>query len=171
MSASTTVRADEGAMNHRQILEALSVLLLVLFVAMSSATIVSTALPKIIGSLNGSQTQYTWVVTASLLTATASTPIWGKLADLYSKKVLVQIAIVVFVLGSMVAGLSQTAGQLIAARAFQGLGMGGVQALFQVAIAAMIPPRERGRYNGYLGGVMALATVGGPLLGGLIVDT
>src|SRR3954462_9412836 len=158
-------------MTHRQIMEALSGLLLVLFVAMASSTIVSTALPKIIGSLNGSQTQYTWVVTASLLTATASTPIWGKLADLYSKKVLVQIAIVVFVLGSMVAGMSQTAGQLIAARAFQGLGMGGAQALVQVAIAAMIPPRERGRYNGYLGGVMALATVGGPLLGGLIVDT
>jgi EmrB/QacA subfamily drug resistance transporter len=158
-------------MTHRQIMEALSGLLLVLFVAMASSTIVSTALPKIIGSLNGSQTQYTWVVTASLLTATASTPIWGKLADLYSKKLLVQISIVVFVLGSMVAGMAQTAPQLIAARAFQGLGMGGVQALVQVAIAAMIPPRERGRYNGYLGGVMALATVGGPLLGGVIVDT
>ena len=158
-------------MTHRQIMEALSGLLLVLFVAMASSTIVSTALPKIIGALDGSQTQYTWVVTASLLTATASTPIWGKLADLYSKKLLVQVSIVVFVLGSMVAGLSQTAGQLIAARAFQGVGMGGVQALVQVAIAAMIPPRERGRYNGYLGGVMALATVGGPLLGGLIVDT
>jgi EmrB/QacA subfamily drug resistance transporter len=158
-------------MTHRQIMEALSGLLLVLFVAMASSTIVSTALPKIIGALDGTQTQYTWVVTASLLTATASTPIWGKLADLYSKKLLVQISIVVFVLGSMVAGLSQTAGQLIAARAFQGVGMGGVQALVQVAIAAMIPPRERGRYNGYLGGVMALATVGGPLLGGVIVDT
>ncbi|GID28915.1 MDR family MFS transporter [Paractinoplanes brasiliensis] len=170
MSA-TTVGTRPGAMSHRQIMEALSGLLLVLFVAMASSTIVSTALPKIIGSLDGSQTQYTWVVTATLLTATASTPIWGKLADLYSKKLLVQISIVVFVLGSIVAGFSQTAGQLIAARAFQGLGMGGVQALVQVAIAAMIPPRERGRYNGYLGGVMALATVGGPLLGGLIVDT
>ena len=158
-------------MSHRQIMEALSGLLLVLFVAMASSTIVSTALPRIIGALDGTQTQYTWVVTAALLTATASTPIWGKLADLYSKKLLVQIAIVVFVLGSIVAGFSQTAGQLIAARAFQGLGMGGVQALVQVAIAAMIPPRERGRYNGYLGGVMAVATVGGPLLGGLIVDT
>jgi EmrB/QacA subfamily drug resistance transporter len=158
-------------MSHRQIMEALSGLLLVLFVAMASSTIVSTALPTIIGALDGSQTQYTWVVTASLLTATASTPIWGKLADLFSKKLLVQISIVVFVLGSMVAGLAQTAGQLIAARAFQGLGMGGVQALVQVAIAAMIPPRERGRYNGYLGGVMAVATVGGPLLGGVIVDT
>ncbi|MEU4238998.1 MDR family MFS transporter [Actinoplanes sp. NPDC026619] len=158
-------------MTHRQIMEALSGLLLVLFVAMASSTIVSTALPTIIGALDGSQTQYTWVVTASLLTATASTPIWGKLADLFSKKLLVQISIVVFVLGSMVAGLAQTAPQLIAARAFQGLGMGGVQALVQVAIAAMIPPRERGRYNGYLGGVMAVATVGGPLLGGVIVDT
>ena len=158
-------------MTHRQIMEALSGLLLVLFVAMASSTIVSTALPRIIGALDGTQTQYTWVVTAALLTATASTPIWGKPADLYSKKLLVQIAIVVFVLGSIVAGFSQTAGQLIAARAFQGLGMGGVQALVQVAIAAMIPPRERGRYNGYLGGVMAVATVGGPLLGGLIVDT
>src|SRR3712207_1624958 len=94
----------------------------------------------------------------------------SKLADLYSKKFLIQIAIVVFVLGSIVAGFSQSAGQLIAARAFQGIGMGGVQALVQVAIAAMIPPRERGRYNGYLGGVLALATVGGPLLGGVIVD-
>jgi len=171
MSAPTTTRAEQGAMSHREIMEALSGLLLVLFVAMSSATIVSTALPKIIGALNGSQTQYTWVVTATLLTATATTPIWGKLADLYSKKMLVQVAIVVFVLGSIVAGFSQTAGQLIAARAFQGIGMGGVQALVQVAIAAMIPPRERGRYNGYLGGVLALATVGGPLLGGVIVDT
>ncbi|MET0423490.1 MAG: MDR family MFS transporter [Actinoplanes sp.] len=158
-------------MTHRQTLEALSGLLLVLFVAMLSATVVSTALPKIIGSLNGSQTQYTWVVTATLLSATATTPIWGKLADLFNKKLLIQISIVVFVLGSVVAGFSQSAGQLIAARAFQGIGVGGLQALVQVAIAAMIPPRERGRYNGYLGGVMALATVGGPLLGGLIVDT
>ncbi|MEV6601413.1 MDR family MFS transporter [Actinoplanes sp. NPDC051346] len=171
MSAPTTPRAAQSAMSHREILEALSGLLLVLFVAMSSATVVATALPKIMGALNGSQTQYTWVVTATLLTATATTPIWGKLADLYSKKMLLQLAIVVFVLGSVVAGFSQSAGQLIAARAFQGIGMGGVQALVQVAIAAMIPPRERGRYNGYLGGVLALATVGGPLIGGLIVDT
>ncbi|XVV12496.1 MDR family MFS transporter [Actinoplanes sp. CA-131856] len=171
MSAPSITGARPGAMSHRQIMEALSGLLLVLFVAMASSTIVSTALPTIIGALDGSQTQYTWVVTATLLTATASTPIWGKLADLYSKKLLVQISIVVFVLGSIIAGFAQTAPQLIAARAFQGLGMGGVQALVQVAIAAMIPPRERGRYNGYLGGVMALATVGGPLIGGLIVDS
>jgi EmrB/QacA subfamily drug resistance transporter len=153
------------------VLEALSGLLLVLFVAMLSSTVVSVALPQIIGALRGTQTQYTWVVTATLLTATASTPIWGKLADLFSKKLLIQIAIVVFLAGSMISGLSQNAGQLIAARAFQGIGVGGLQALVQVAIAAMIPPRERGKYNGYLGGVMALATVGGPLLGGVITDT
>ncbi|PXY36866.1 EmrB/QacA family drug resistance transporter [Prauserella flavalba] len=158
-------------MGHRQVLRALSGLLLVLFVAMISSTIVSTALPQIIGALNGSQTQYTWVVTATLLTATASTPIWGKLADLYSKKLLVQCTIVIFVLGSVISGFAQDAGQLIAARAFQGLGVGGLQALVQVVIAAMIPPRERGRYNGLLGGVMALATVSGPLLGGVIADT
>src|SRR3954447_25152971 len=99
MSASTKVDALPGEMSHRAILEALSGLLLVLFVAMASSTIVSTALPRIIGDLNGSQSQYTWVVTASLLTATATTPIWGKLADLYSKKTLVQVSIVVFVLG------------------------------------------------------------------------
>ncbi|MFG1651626.1 MDR family MFS transporter [Micromonospora sp. NPDC049275] len=170
MSAPTTTAGTEP-MTHRQTLEALSGLLLVLFVAMLSSTVVSTALPKIIGSLNGSQNQYTWVVTATLLTATATTPIWGKLADLFNKKLLIQVAIVVFLLGSVIAGFSQSAGQLIAARAFQGIGVGGLQALVQVAIAAMIPPRERGRYNGYLGGVMAVATVGGPLLGGLIVDT
>ncbi|MFG1744213.1 MDR family MFS transporter [Micromonospora chalcea] len=166
-----TVTAEAAPMSKRKTLEALSGLLLVLFVAMLSSTVVSTALPKIIGALNGSQTQYTWVVTATLLTATATTPIWGKLADLFNKKMLIQIAIVVFLVGSIAAGFAQSAGQLIAARAFQGIGVGGLQALVQVAIAAMIPPRERGRYNGYLGGVMALATVGGPLLGGLIVDT
>ncbi|WP_018784458.1 MDR family MFS transporter [Micromonospora sp. CNB394] len=170
MSAPTTT-AEAAPMSKRQTLEALSGLLLVLFVAMLSGTVVSTALPKIIGALNGSQTQYTWVVTATLLTATATTPIWGKLADLFNKKLLIQVAIVVFLIGSVTAGFAQSAGQLIAARAFQGIGVGGLQALVQVAIAAMIPPRERGRYNGYLGGVMALATVGGPLLGGLIVDT
>jgi EmrB/QacA subfamily drug resistance transporter len=157
-------------MGHRQVLESLSGLLLALFVAMVSSTVVSTALPRIIGSLNGTQTQYTWVVTATLLTATATTPLWGRLADLFNKKTLVQAAIVIFVIGSLLSGFAQDTEQLIAARAFQGLGVGGLQALVQVVIAAIIPPRERGRYNGYLGAVMAVATVGGPLLGGLIVD-
>ncbi|MDL4773841.1 MULTISPECIES: MDR family MFS transporter [Thermomonosporaceae] len=158
-------------MSQRQILEALSGLLLVLFVAMLSGTVVSTALPQIIGSLKGTQSQYTWVVTATLLVSTASTPIWGKLADLYDKKRLLQIGIVIFVGASMISGLAQNTEQLIAARAVQGLGMGALQILAQIVMAAMISPRDRGRYYGYLGAVMALATVGGPLLGGLIVDT
>jgi EmrB/QacA subfamily drug resistance transporter len=163
---------DTGAepMDRRRVLESLSGLLLALFVALIGSTVVSVALPRIIGSLNGTQTQYTWVVTATLLTATATTPVWGKLADLFNKKTLVQAAIVIFVVGSMLSGFAQDTSQLIAARAFQGIGIGGLQALAQVVMAAIIPPRERGRYYGYLGAVTASATVGGPLLGGLIVD-
>jgi EmrB/QacA subfamily drug resistance transporter len=162
---------DTQPAGRRQVLVALSGLLIALFIATLSSTVVSTALPKIISSLHGSQTQYTWVVTASLLATTATTPIWGKLADLFDKKTLVQVSVAVFVVGSVAAGLSQTAGQLIAARAVQGVGVGGVQALVQIALAAMIPPRERGRYNGYLSSVTATSTIGGPLLGGLLVDT
>jgi EmrB/QacA subfamily drug resistance transporter len=158
-------------MSHRENLESLSGLLLVLFVALMSGTVVATALPRIVGALNGTQTQYTWVVTATLLAATATTPIWGKLADLFNKKTLVQVAIVVFVVGSLLSALAQNVTELIAARALQGVGVGGLQSLVQIVIAAMIPPRERGRYNGYLGAVMAVANVAGPLLGGLIVDT
>ncbi|MBV1853116.1 MFS transporter [Catellatospora sp. NEAU-YM18] len=158
-------------MGHREILESLSGLLLVLFVAMISSTIVSTALPRIIGELNGTQTQYTWVVTATLLAATATTPIWGRLSDMFGKKLLVMVAITIFVAGSLLSGFAHDTSQLIAFRAVQGIGVGGLQALVQIVIASMIPPRERGRYNGYLGGVMAVATLAGPLLGGLIVDT
>ncbi|MBT2897721.1 MULTISPECIES: MFS transporter [unclassified Streptomyces] len=157
-------------MDHRHVLRALSGLLIVLFVAMISSTVVSVALPQIIGSLDGTQSQYTWVVTATLLASTASTPIWGKLADLFSKKLLLQIAIGLFVVSSVACGFAQSTEQLIAFRAVQGLGMGALQVLVQVIIAAMISPKERGRYNGYLGGVMAVATVGGPLLGGFITD-
>ena len=142
-----------------------------MFVAFLSSTVVSNALPTIIADLRGTQSQYTWVVTATLLASTASTPIWGKLADLFSKKLLVQLAIVIFVVGSMLAGLSPVVETLIAWRVLQGLGVGGLQALVQIVMAAMISPRERGRYSGYLGAVFAVATVGGPLLGGLIVDT
>ncbi|WP_436737700.1 MFS transporter [Streptomyces sp. BBFR102] len=164
--------ASAGApMSHRQIMEALSGLLLGMFAAIISSTIVTNALPKIIGDLGGGQSAYTWVVTASLLTMTASTPLWGKLADLYNKKALVQIALVIFAIGSIVAGLSQDPAMLIACRAIQGIGAGGLAALAQIIMAAMISPRERGRYSGYLGATFAVATVGGPLLGGVITDT
>jgi EmrB/QacA subfamily drug resistance transporter len=162
---------QQGGMTHREILSALSGMLLAMFVAFLSSTVVSNALPTIITDLRGTQSQYTWVVTATLLASTASTPIWGKLADLFSKKLLIQIAIVVFIAGSMLAGLSQSVPTLIGWRVLQGLGLGGLQALVQIAMAAMISPRERGRYSGLLGGVMAVATVGGPLIGGVLVDT
>ncbi|QWB24590.1 MULTISPECIES: MFS transporter [Streptomyces] len=162
---------DGAPMTHRQIMEALTGLLLGMFVAILSSTIVSNALPRIIGDLGGGQSAYTWVVTASLLTMTASTPLWGKLADLFSKKLLIQLALVIFVLGSAAAGMSQNPGMLITFRAVQGIGMGGLSALAQIIMAAMISPRERGRYNGYLGAVFATAMVGGPLVGGVITDT
>ncbi|MFI7349141.1 MFS transporter [Streptomyces sp. NPDC049936] len=161
----------DAPMTHRQIMEALSGLLLGMFCAILSSTIVTNALPEIIGDLGGGQSAYTWVVTASLLTMTASTPLWGKLADQISKKALVQTALVVFVIGSVIAGLAQNPAMLITARAIQGLGGGGLSALAQIIMAAMIAPRERGRYSGYLGATFAVATVGGPLLGGVITDT
>ncbi|GAA2583233.1 MFS transporter [Streptomyces tubercidicus] len=152
-------------------MEALSGLLLGMFVAILSSTIVSNALPEIIHDLDGGQSAYTWVVTASLLAMTATTPLWGKLSDLFSKKLLVQFALVIYVAGSVVAGLSQNTGMLIACRVVQGIGVGGLSALAQIVMAAMISPRERGRYSGYLGATFAVATVGGPLLGGVITDT
>ncbi|MFI1014434.1 MDR family MFS transporter [Streptomyces sp. NPDC020965] len=164
--------ADSGApMTHRQIMEALSGLLLGMFVAILSSTIVSNALPQIINDLGGGQSAYTWVVTAALLSMTATTPLWGKLADQFSKKLLVQIALLIYVAGSVVAGLAQSTGMLIACRVVQGIGVGGLTALAQIIMAAMISPRERGRYSGYLGATFAVATVGGPLLGGVITDT
>ncbi len=161
----------DGPMSHRQVLEALSGLLLGLFVAMLSSTVVSNALPRIVADLHGSESGFTWVVVATLLTMTASTPVWGKLADLFSKKALVQSALVIFVIGSFGAGFAPDMGSLIAARAVQGLGVGGLTALVQVVIASMVSPRERGRYSGYLGAVFALATVSGPLIGGFVVDS
>lgn len=158
-------------MTHRQVMEALSGLLLGMFVAILSSTIVTNALPHIVSDLGGGQSAYTWVVTASLLAMTATTPLWGKLSDLFSKKLLVQVALIIYVAGSIVAGLSVNSEMLIACRVFQGIGVGGLSALAQIVMAAMISPRERGRYSGYLGATFAVATVGGPLLGGVITDT
>jgi EmrB/QacA subfamily drug resistance transporter len=170
-SAPTSTSADAPAMSHRQVLEALSGLFLGLFVTLLSSTVVSAALPRIISDLGGGQSAYTWVITSTLLAMTASTPIWGKLADLLNRKMLVQIALTLFVAGSALAGLSQNAPTLIAFRVVQGLGAGGMTALAVVVIADIISPRQRGRYMGYMGAVMGLATVSGPLLGGVITDT
>jgi len=162
---------DSGQMSHREGLEALSGLLLAMFVAMLSSTVVTNALPSIVEDLHGTQTGYTWVVVATLLAMTATTPIWGKLADLFSKKLLVQSALVIYTIGSLIAAVAPSMGVLIGARVVQGLGVGGLTALVQVVIATMVTPRERGRYSGYIGAVFALATVSGPLIGGLIVDS
>lgn len=137
---------------------------------MISSTVVTNALPKIIADLHGSSTSYTWMITATLLAMTATTPIWGKLADLFNRKVLVQTALGIYVVGSALAGLATSTGMLISFRVVQGIGVGGLSALVQIAMAAMIAPRERGRYNGYLGATFAVATVSGPLIGGVIVD-
>lgn len=167
MAASST---DEKR-RHRQVLQALTGLLLGMFVSMLASTVVSTSLPVIVHDLGGDQTAFTWVVTATLLTTAISTPIWGKLSDLFNRKLLIQIAIVIFVLATAAAGFSQDPATLIAFRAVQGIGAGGLAALSQVIMADIISPRERGRYMGLFGAVMAVATVGGPLLGGLITDT
>ncbi|MGA6204241.1 MDR family MFS transporter [Nocardia testacea] len=164
-------RRDPYAMSHREILESLTGLLAALFTALLSTTIVATALPTIIGDLQASQTAYAWVITTALLANAASTPIWGKLADLFNKKILVQTAIVVFVAGSVLAGLAHDVTLLLAARVVQGIGMGGLTALVVAIIGSIVAPRERGRYSGYMGAVMAVSMSGGPILGGVIVDS
>ncbi|MET0956219.1 MAG: MFS transporter [Cryobacterium sp.] len=157
-------------MTKRQVLEALSGLLLGMFVSILAGTVVSTSLPIIISDLKGDQSAYTWVITATLLATTVSTPIWGKFADLFNRKLLIQLALAVFVIGSALAGFSQDTGTLIGFRVLQGLGAGGLAALSQIIMADIISPRDRGRYAGLFGAVMAVGTVGGPLLGGVVTD-
>jgi EmrB/QacA subfamily drug resistance transporter len=164
------VTSPDGSMSHRQVLEALSGLLLGMFVSILAGTVVATSLPIVIADLNGSQSAYTWVVTATLLATTVSTPLWGKFADLFNRKLLIQLALGLFVVGSAFAGFSQNTEMLIVFRVFQGLGGGGLAALSQIIMADIISPRDRGRYAGLFGGVMAVGTVGGPLLGGLVTD-
>ncbi|GAA2208555.1 MDR family MFS transporter [Nonomuraea monospora] len=154
---------------HREILEVMSGLMLAMLTSMISTSVVGTALPTIVGELGG-QDQYSWVASATMLTMTVSTPLWGKLSDLFGRKLLFQTALGLFVAASLVAGLSQDMGQLIAARAVQGLGVGGLSALAQVILGDIVSPRERGRYSGYMGAVFGISTVAGPLLGGFIVD-
>jgi EmrB/QacA subfamily drug resistance transporter len=162
---------ETASMTHKEILEALSGLLIAMFVAILSSTVVTNALPRIVADLHGSQTGYTWVLVATMLAMTATTPIWGKLADLFSKKLLMQVALVVYVGGSALAGMAQSMSWLIGARVVTGLGVGGVMALIQIIIGSMVSPRERGRYSGYIGASFGLATLIGPLVGGVIVDS
>ncbi len=154
---------------RRRVLVIISALLLGMLLAALDQTIVSTALPTIVGDLHGAS-HLTWVVTAYLLASTVSTPLWGKLGDQYGRKTFFQAAIVIFLVGSALAGFSQSMIELIAFRAVQGLGGGGLMIGAQAIVGDIVSPRERGRYMGLFGGVFGVATVLGPLLGGFFVE-
>jgi len=160
----------ETKRSAREIFTAISGLIVGMFVAVISGTVVSTSMPVIIADLGGTQSQYTWVITASLLATAVSTPIWGKLADLVNRKILIQVSLVLYTVGTIIAGFSTDTNMLIAVRVVQGVGVGGLMSLVMIAVALIISPRERGKYMGVVGGIMALATIGGPLLGGFLTD-
>ena len=164
----TNSDATPAARPH--VLGVMLALMMAMFVSMLAATVVSTSLPVILADLGGNQSAFTWVVTATLLATTVSTPIWGKLADLFNRKLLMQLALILFVAATAIAGFSTTPEMLIVMRVFQGLGAGGLAALSQIVMADVVSPRERGRYAGLFGAAMAVGTVGGPLLGGFLTD-
>jgi len=156
-------------LSHQQILVVLGGLMAGMLLAALDQSIVGTALPRIVSDLGGLD-QLSWVVTAYLLTSTAATPLWGKVSDLYGRRPIFQAAIAIFLVGSVLAGLSQNMPQLIAFRALQGIGGGGLMAIAFAIIGDIIPPRERGRYQGYFGAVFGVSSVAGPLLGGWFTD-
>ena len=166
--AAATAVPGEG-LSHRQILIVFSGLMLGMFLAALDQTIVGTALPTIVNSLHGLN-HISWVVTAYLLTSTISTPLYGKLSDQLGRKGIFQFAIVIFLIGSVLSGFSQNMGELIAFRGIQGIGAGGLMAMAMTIIADVVSPRDRGRYQGYFGATFALASVAGPLLGGVFTD-
>jgi EmrB/QacA subfamily drug resistance transporter len=156
-------------LTHRQILTVLTGVMAGMLLAALDQSIVGTALPRIVSELGGLD-KLSWVVTAYLLTSTAVTPLWGKISDLYGRRKVFQAAIAIFVVGSMLSGLARTMTELIAFRAFQGIGGGGLFAIALAIIGDVIPPRERGRYQGYFGAVFGVSSVAGPLLGGWFTD-
>jgi EmrB/QacA subfamily drug resistance transporter len=161
--------APAGGLSHKRIMIIFSGLMLGLLLAALDQTIVATALPTIVGDLGGLE-HLSWVVTSYLLASTAVVPLYGKISDLYGRKLIFQIAIGIFLVGSVLSGVAQSMLQLIVFRGIQGIGAGGVMALTMAIIGDVLSPRERGRYQGYLGAVFALASVAGPLLGGFFVD-
>jgi EmrB/QacA subfamily drug resistance transporter len=168
-SQAPTDSPAEPALSHRQILVIMSGLMMGIFLASLDQTIVSTALPTIVGDFHRSDL-LSWVITAYLLASTATTPLWGKAGDLYGRKRVFQLAIVIFLVGSALCGASQNMYELIGFRGMQGIGGGGLISLVFAIIGDVIPPRERGRYQGYFGAVFGVSSVVGPLAGGFFVD-
>jgi len=160
--------APEGK-QPRSVRVVLMALMITMMLAMLDNMIVGTAMPTIVGDLGGLE-HLSWVVTAYTLATAASTPIWGKLGDMYGRKATFMTSIVIFLIGSALSGMAQDMGQLIAFRAVQGLGAGGLMVGVMAIIGDLVPPRERGKYQGMMAGVMALAMIGGPLVGGTITD-
>jgi EmrB/QacA subfamily drug resistance transporter len=167
---STAISAPEREqLSRRRILVIIGALLLGMLLAALDQTIVATALPTIAGDLHG-LSELSWVVTSYILASTASTPLWGKLGDLYGRKTFFQAAILIFLVGSVLSGISQSMGELIAFRAVQGIGGGGLMIGAQAIVGDVVSPRERGRYQGFFGAVFGVTSVLGPLLGGFFVD-
>ncbi|MCE4265785.1 MFS transporter [Rhodococcus sp. ACPA4] len=171
MTETTAENGSSPTMSRRQVNEAFAGILIGMLVGILSTSVVNTSLPRIVSDLHGDQSTLTWIVTGALLTTTVSTPIWGKLADLFNRRRLLQIALAIFIAGSLAAGFAHEPTLMIGARLIQGVGTGGLMALSQVAIADIISPRERGKYMGVLGAVVVTGTAGGPLLGGFVTDT
>jgi EmrB/QacA subfamily drug resistance transporter len=168
-STGTSAQPAIPDLTHRRVLVIIGALMLGMFLAALDQTIVSTALPTIVADLHGAS-HLSWVVVAYLLAATVSTPLWGKLGDQYGRKVFFQASIVIFLIGSVCSGLSHTMIELIAFRAVQGLGSGGLMVGTQAIVGDIVPPRDRGRYQGLFGAVFGVASVAGPLLGGVFVE-
>ncbi len=168
-AAADTTASEVPTGPRREILIVLPGLLLTLIIAMLDQLVVSTALPRIVGDLGGLD-HLAWVVTAYVLASTITTPLYGKLGDMYGRKRLLMIAIVIFLIGSALSGLSTTMNELIAFRALQGLGAGGLMVGAIATIGDLVPPRERGQYMGYMMAAMMLAMIAGPLVGGYITD-
>src|SRR6516165_1231964 len=171
MSSVTPVasEAEAGPLSHRRTLIIIGALLLGMLLAALDQTIVATALPTIAGDLHG-LSHLSWVVTAYLLASTVSTPLWGKLGDLYGRKVFFEAAIVIFLVGSALCGLAHSIFILIVFRAVQGIGGGGLLTGAQTIVADVVPARDRGRYQGLFGSVFGVTSVIGPLIGGFFVD-
>ena len=165
----TLLPHPQAPATRREIYTVFAGLMLALTLASLDQNIVSTALPRIVSDLGG-LAHLSWVVTAFMVTSTISTPLYGKLSDMYGRKPLFFTAIIIFLIGSIVCGLAQSMFQLILFRAIQGLGAGGLITLAQTTVGDLIVPRERGKYQGLFGAVFATCSVAGPLLGGIITD-